>query len=274
MKKYFEYIGLIALTCFSFYYTERVTKIMNSKDPIMLNIKEYSEVVSTDCKEGYITSDGVVLGVNGKTVDITESYSNMQGLGYNEDLMVFNEVECKVNLDSTLDNYIIKGNEAKNSVSLFINVNDASILEKIVNIAESKNVKLNLIVTGSVLETHEQYLKTVYDKGYDIVYGGVEENDLKKYIKIMKEFEKDSRKYCINLGIKDTLDMCKKNNINSIKTDKIYTKDILLNTKTNLEKGSFYIYKENNITLKEISSTINFIEGKQLKIMSITDMLN
>jgi len=124
VKKYFEYAGLIALTCFSFYYTEKVTKIMNSKDPIMVSIEEYKDKVSTDCKEGYITDNGIVLGVNGRVVDVKESYSKMQGYGYNEELMVFNEVECKVNLENSIDNYIIKGNESKNSVSLFINVND------------------------------------------------------------------------------------------------------------------------------------------------------
>lgn len=273
MKKYFEYIGLLALTCFSFYYTEKVTKIMNSKDPIMVSIEEYKEKVSTDCKEGYITNDGVVLGVSGRVVDVSESYSAMQGTGYNEDLMVFEDVSCKVNMDSTLDNYIIKGNEAKNAVSLFININDGSLIKEIIEVSKNKNVKLNLIVTGSVLETHEYYLNELYNDGYEIIYGGGEENDFKKYTKIMKDFENKPRMYCINLGIKDTLDMCKKSKINSIKATNIYTKDVLLNTKTNLEKGSFYVYKENNNTLKELSSTINFINGKQLKIMSLTDML-
>ena len=273
MKKYFEYAGLIALTCFSFYYTEKVTKIMNSKDPIMVNIEEYKEKVSTDCKEGYITDNGIVLGVNGRVVDVSESYSKMQGYGYSEELMVFNEVECKVNLESALDNYIIKGNESKNSVSLFININDGSFLEKIVQISKSKNIKINLIVTGSVLETHKEFLTEAYKDGNELIYGGIEENDFKKYTKIMKDIENKPRTYCINLGIKDNLEMCKKENINTLKTENIYTKDIMLNTKNNLEKGNFYVYKENSTTLKEISSTINFISGKNIKIVSITEML-
>ncbi len=274
MKKYFEYIGLIALTCFSFYYTEKVTKIMNSKDPVMINIEKYKEKVNTGCKEGYITSDGVVLGVSGIEVNVTESYSAMQGVGYNEDLMVYSPVECKVNLSTTLDNYIIRGNDSKKNVSLFININDGSLLDQITKISEQKKVKLNMIVTGSVLETHKDLMNKLYKNGYEIIYGGVEENDFKKYLKIMKNFESNPRKYCINLGIKDILPMCKKENVNSLKTKNIYTKDILLNTKNSLEKGEFYVYKENNSTLKELSATINFIEGKELKIISITEMLS
>ena len=89
MKKYFEYIGLIALTLFSFYYTDKVTKIMNSKDPVMISIKEYKDKTKESCKEGYYTNDGVILGVNGKIVDVNESYSNMISKGYDEELMVF-----------------------------------------------------------------------------------------------------------------------------------------------------------------------------------------
>ena len=141
LKKYFEYAGLIALTCFSFYYTEKVTKIMNSKDPIMINIEEYKEKVNTDCKEGYITSDGVVLGVNGKVVDVSESYSNMQGMGFSEELMVFNEVKCKVNLGSEVDNYIIIAHDVIKGVSLFLNVNDGSLLDPIIKISKQKKHK-------------------------------------------------------------------------------------------------------------------------------------
>lgn len=273
MKKYFEYAGLIALTCFSFYYTEKVTKIMNSKDPIMVSIEEYKEKTNTTCKEGYITNEGVVLGVSGLEVNVSESYSNMQGVGYNEDLMVFNEIECKVNLETTKDNYIIRGNDSKSNVSLFININDGTLLEDIIKVSEQKKIKLNLIVTGSILETHKEYMNKLYNNGYEIIYGGLEENDFKKYLKIMKSFENKPRSYCMNLNIKDTLPMCEKEGINSLKTNNIYTKDILLNTKNNLEKGEFYVYKENNITLKELSASINFIEGKQLKIVSITDLL-
>lgn len=273
MKKYFEYAGLLALTCFSFYYTEKVTNIMNSKDPIMQSIEEYKTVVNTECKEGYITSDGVVLGVNGRVVDVRESYSNMQGVGYKEDLMVFKEEACKVNLDTTKDSYIIRGNEAKNSISIFLNVNDGSLLEQIVEVARRKDVSLNLIVTGSVIETYKDFMNKLYDEGFEIIYGGVEENDFKKYLKIMKEFENKPRTYCINLGIKDILDMCSKSDVNSLKTDKIFTKDILLNTKKTIEKGNFYVYKENANTLEELSSTINFIQGKQIKIVGISDML-
>ncbi len=274
MKKYFEYIGLFVVTCFSFYYTEKVTKIMNSKDPIMVSIEEYKEVSYVPCQEGYKTAEGVVLGVNGRVVDSSASYSNMQGYGYKEDLMVFEEIECNVNLDNSKDSYILKANEATNSVSLFVNVIDGSYLEDIVNISKYKGVKINFIVTGSVMETYKDYLKKIYNDGFDIVYGGVEENDFKKYLSVMKEFQDTERRFCVNLGIKDNLDMCKKSKINTIKPEFIYTYDLFLNTKKTLSNGNFYVYKESEKIKDELSTIINFITGKQIKIVSVSDLLN
>lgn len=274
MKKYFEYIGLLVITCFSFYYTEKVTKIMNSKDPIMVSIEAYKEESYVPCKEGYKTSDGVVLGVNGKVVNTTQSYSNMQGYGYKEDLMVFEEVQCNVTKDNTKDSYIIKANEATNSVSLFINVIDGSYLKDIVEISKYKGVRINFIVTGSVMETHKDYLKEIYNDGFDIVYGGVEENDFKKYLSVSKQFQASERRFCVNLGIKDNLDMCKKSNINSLKPVYNYTYDMFLNTKKTLNKGNFYIYKESENVVEEISPIINYISGKQIRIVSISELLN
>ncbi len=273
MKKIFEYIALAALTLFSFYYTEKVTKIMNSKDPVMENIKKYKKESKVSCKEGYVTSEGVVLGVSGSVVNVSESYSNMQGKGYDTSLLVWDEVACKVTKETTKDSYIIKANEITNSVSLFINVVDLSLLKDIISISENKNIKLNLIVTTSLLETHKDYFKELVTKGYNIIYSGNEEKDLKKYISIMKEYKNEDNTFCINLDTQNTLEICKKHNINSIKANNIYTNKILYNTKKDLEKGAFYIYKENKNTLEELSATINFIQGKQIKIVPLSEIL-
>ena len=274
MRKYFEYLGLLVITCFSFYYTEKVTKIMNSKDPIMVNIEEYKEVSYVPCREGYKVDDGVVLGVNGRVVDTNASYSNMQGYGYKEDLMVFEEVECNVNLDNTRDSYIIKANEVLGSVSLFVNVIDGAYLKDIAEISKFKGVKINFIVTGSVLETHKDYFKGLYSDGYDIVYGGSEENDFKKYLSVMKDFNASERRFCAFLGSKDNLEMCSKSKINSIKPEYNFSYDIYLNTKKTLNKGNFYVYKESENTKNELSSVINYIAGKQIRIVSISEILN
>ena len=144
MKKYFEYIGLIIFTGFGFFYTNKVTDLMNNKDPLMIEIKEFASNNNTLCKEGYVTNEGVVLGKNGKEVDYTLTYSNMQGKKFDELDVVYKEVDCKINLNSIKDNYIIKGNESKNMISIFIKINDNSLVKDIVNVFDKNNVKFLL----------------------------------------------------------------------------------------------------------------------------------
>lgn len=273
MKKYFEYIGLIALTLFSFYYTDKVTKIMNNKDPIMVSIKEYNEKNKESCTEGYYTNDGVILGVSGKVVNISESYSNMVGNQYDEDLLVYEKVSCKVNKENTIDNYIIKGNDIKNSVSIFIELKDLSLIKSIINISSNHNIKVNLLVDGKLLENNKEYLKELYLNNYDLVYNGTISEDLKLYNKLINSFDKDNRRLCMSYLKKDNLNICKKEKLNTIRTEYIYDKNIYINTKSNLEKGGFYIFKENDNTLREFNSLINYIKGKKLNIISISEML-
>lgn len=274
MKKYLEYIGILALALFSFYYTDKVTKIMNDKDPIMISIKEYKENTKETCKEGYYTNDGVVLGVNGKIVDINESYSNMVSKGYDETLMVFKEVKCNVRMNNTLDNYIVKGNEVKSSISLFILVKDLTLLDKIINISDTYNIKLNILVSGKLLNKNKEYFKKLYLDNYDIIYNGNNKEDLDLYIKNIKSFSNNDRLFCMSYKDVDNKEICNNKKINTLKTNYIYDKNILNNTIKNFEKGGFYIYKENNILVNELSSIINYIKGKNQSIVNISDMLS
>mgnify|MGYP004666403803 FL=1 len=118
---------------------------MNAKDPVMIEIKKYNEKNKTNCKEGYIKNNEVVLGSSGKEVNIEMSYSNMQGKEFDESKLVFNELTCKINVESAKDNYIIKGNESKNMISLLIKVNDTSLLNEILEIGKQSNISLGII---------------------------------------------------------------------------------------------------------------------------------
>lgn len=44
----------------------------------------------------------------------------MQGKKFDELDVVYKEVDCKINLNSIKDNYIIKGNESKNMISILL----------------------------------------------------------------------------------------------------------------------------------------------------------
>ena len=270
MKKTFEYIGLFVLVAFSFYYTDKVVKMVNKNDPLMKEIVTYASINNTSCVEGYTTEDGVILGVSGLVVDEHESYSNMKGFGYNEDLFVFDEDTCSINKAEYIDKYIIKGNESKNSVSLLILVDDVEYIEDINAIAKNKGIKLGYIVNGSMLEDNKNLFYDLVKDGNNLLYGGNSKSDFDIFYKIIDDFKTYS--YCVYNDY-DVIDICKDKDVNSIKTDLVFSKDMLLNIKNTLEKGNIYILKENKYVTNELSSIISHINGKGIDLISINELL-
>lgn len=273
MNNIFKYTGVICLVIFSFFYTEKAINIANNKDPIMQSIMSYQNKNNSECIEGTIKNDEAILGINGYELNVNKSYNNMRGIGFDEELMVFDETKCEVTKDKVVDKYIIKGNVYKNSVSLLLLVNDGSYLENIVNICKNKDIKISLVVNGSTLETHKTFFEEIYESGFDILYNGTDEVDLEKYNSIMKKIDKKASKYCVYSEKNDLLDLCKDNKINSIKSNIIIEKDLFMNIKNYAEKGNFIILKENEETVKELGASINFIKAKGLNIKSLSDHL-
>ena len=271
MKKTFEYIGLLVLVVFSFYYTDKVVKMVNKNDPLMEQIVKYASVNNSSCVEGYSTDEGVVLGVSGLVVDEYTSYSNMKGFGYNENLFVFEEDTCSINKAEYVDKYIIRGNESKNAVSLLILVDDVDLVSSINDVALSKGVNLNYIVDGEILQDNKSLFYDLASNGNTILYGGNNKEDFNDFYKVIDDFKTDT--FCVYNDY-DVIGICKDKGVNSVKTDLVYNKNFLLNIKNTLEKGNIYILKGNKYVTSELSSIISHINGKGIKILSLYDLLN
>lgn len=270
VKKTFEYIGLLVLVVFSFYYTDKAVKMVNKNDPLMEQIVKYASVNNSSCVEGYSTDEGVVLGVSGLVVDEYTSYSNMKGFGYNEDLFAFEEDACSINKAEYVDKYIIRGNESKNAVSLLILVDDVDFISSINDIALSKGVNLNYIVDGEILQDNKSLFYDLANNGNTILYGGNNKEDFNDFHKVIDDFKTDT--FCIYNDY-DVIGICKDKGVNSVKTDFIYNKNFLLNIKNTLEKGNIYILKGNKYVTSELSSIISHINGKGIDIVSLQELL-
>ena len=94
MKNYFKYFLIIGFVLFSFYYTDKVTKISEQNNVIMASINDYAIKHDSKCIEGSITEDGIILGLSGISVNKNKSYSNMKGIGFDEKLLEYNKEEC------------------------------------------------------------------------------------------------------------------------------------------------------------------------------------
>ena len=90
MKKIFSYIGIIVLSIFSFYYTDRAGEIVKKNDPIMKEIMANKDSYNVEAVNAIIDDDSIISGINGKEIDVNESYKKMKRYRkYNSDMYVF-----------------------------------------------------------------------------------------------------------------------------------------------------------------------------------------
>lgn len=254
MKSYLKYIIVIFFALFSFYYTDKVIELSNYNDTILTSINDYASLNNTECREGMINSDGIVLGLSGINVDKNKSYSNMKGIGFKEELVEYKKQECILNKENNLDKYIISGNKYENNVSLVINVLNGEYYEKMLSLNEN----INLLVSSDMLSSIENR-KNLLFKG--------NREEFKIFRKSVDNF------YCVNVN-NDVIDFCKKYKINSIKMINLIEKDLLLNVKKILESGVIIFINENSYNLHELASTINYIKSRGYSIVNINTLLD
>ena len=258
MKSYLKYMLVIFFTIFSFYYTDKVIELSNYNDTILASINDYASLNDTKCIEGIINEYGIVLGLDGISVDKNKSYSNMKGIGFREDLLEYKKDKCILNIKDNLDKYIIKSNNYQNNISLVIDIDSLKYYNDMIDIANKENVKLNILVNNNNID----YI----DIKNNILFK-TNTNNIKEFKNKVKYF------YCVKYDDFEIIDYCKKEKINSINMINYIDKDLLSNTKKILDKGIIIFIKENNNNLNEFLSTIKYIKSRGYNIVSINELL-
>lgn len=133
MKKVIKVFCILFLVCFSFYYTEKIAYIMQSKDVLMVKINELKENYNVEYVNAIIDDNTIIPGINGVTVNSKKSYSKMKVLNvFNEYYLEYDQVKPTISLMDNRDKIIIKGNKNKNAVALVIN-NNKSVKDYLTN---------------------------------------------------------------------------------------------------------------------------------------------
>lgn len=264
MKKYFKYILICFFVIFSFFYTNKVIELSHYNDSILVSIDEYALLFDTKCKEGSINEDGIILGLAGLSVDKNKSYNNMKGIGFKKELIEYKENECILNKKNNLDKYIISGNKENKNIGLVIDVKNKKYYNKMLNIASNKNVELNLLFNNNDIVSEINNI----ENHSNILFKGNNKLDLNNFIDILH-----NEIYCVKVDDFDVIDICKKYNLNSIKSINYIKKDLLSNIKNYLTNGSIIFINENKSNLNELSSTINYIKSRGYNIVNINELL-
>lgn len=255
IKEFFRYIGLLGICLLSFYYTEKVGLYVKNKNPIMQSIKEIKEskyVSSIDCQ--IIDELYIIPGLNGKEVNLDESFSNMhENESFNEEKLVFNQIKPIISLEDNKDKIIIRGNQNKRSVSLIFE-NDNLLSKFLIQ----HDYKINVLINE---EKYDLNYELINNSNNETTYNNIEKfldkNKINKNICIVKENNEIS-KYCYNKYL--------------VKPSMVISHSSLINLKNKISSGEIIIIKD-TLSLAELEILLNEINYRDLNIVPLSKLI-
>lgn len=280
LKKYTSYLGVLMLACFSFYYTDRAVDIVKRNDPIMKSILSNSNNFYVDPVNAYINGDELITGLNGKKVNIEESYQNMKKINkYDEAMMTFDEVVPDVSLANSYDKYIVSGNTGKNQVSLVFKVSDSYYIETVNNILLNKNVLATFFMDGTVVASNMEDVLELVSNGYEIEnlgYDGKYNVDRFGWTNNMiSSLTNENTKFCYtDYKNSDILKLCNNYKMHTVKPTISVNNYPFTTVKKELQSGSIISFNLNDTTIKELPSIISYIKQKGYDLVTLSNLVD
>ncbi len=277
MKKAFQIIGICALTCFSFYYTDKVVEVARNKDPIMEEIVSRSSEVNVKSVNAEINDNTIRSGVSSMVVDTNKSYQKMKSLGeYNDNLLVFKEEAPVVSIKDNYDKFVVGGNSIKRNISICFTISDKDYILSILDILKKNKVVANIFLDGIFIEDNPDIVKKIIkDKHYigNLGYGGVYDNTRLKYVNsLIYRYSDYISKYCYSSNEED-LSFCSKNKMYTIKGIDIDKNYPYTSLKENLSNGIILRFSDNKETVKDLDLMLKYVKHKGYNIENLDDLL-
>ncbi len=260
MKKFFEYIGLICLVCFSFFLTDKTVTVVQDVDELMVQIKNHQEEYQQEGENATINGKYIIPGLPSKVVNITNSYQEMKKLGvYDSNYLVYDVKKPKENLDNHLDKYILSGNSKKRTVSIIFLLNDNSISTILDSIGDKR---VSFVLPNYNFSNELPNIEKAISLGNEFI---IADNQEQSYLALKQKLEtlKNPSRICYN-ETEDSkfLSLCSQNRYYSVSSSNIITKTPLMMTKELLKPGAFLTFEVNKQLLEELPNIISYIESR------------
>lgn len=272
-------IGITALACFSFIFTEKTAITLRDNDKLMQVIKEESETYKVESENAVLNNNTIVPGINGKSVNNNKSYDNMKRFGkFNEKMLIYDVILPEISIKNIYNKYIVGGNPKKNMVSLLLKIDATDDVNEVINILEP-NTPINFFIDGKWLESNEQNLKRLTDLNYNI--GNLSNNG--NYLDsnfvwmktIINKYSKQENSYCYLEGENDeALNICSIQKSYTLIPSIIIKNNPLIEVKTALKAGDIISLDLNSKTLRELPLIIKYINSKGYIMASLDDLLS
>ena len=277
MKKIFQILGLIGLTCFSFFMTEKTALVVSNMDEIMLEIKANYKNYKTEAIDAVIEENTIIPGVCAKDVNIKKSYKNMKSNGYYSDkLFIYDYTKPEISLSDNVDKYIIKGNSSKRMVSLIFKVKDSDNIDDILNIINNYNVKATFFIDTSWFTNNNELIQELIDDGHNIgiLMDDYTNPDFEWMDMVLKKINNQKNSFCYSKENSDSnMHACKLKNNYTIKPIEISDKTPFSDIKKNLTAGSIISLDINSKLKKELSTIIIYIKSRGYNLDNLENHL-
>lgn len=267
MKKVFESTFLISLLVFSFFLTDKTSKVIKDLDEIMIMIKQNKNKYETKSIDAKINNNSIIPGLSKRIVNINKSYSSMKEYGkYNPNLYSYDYIKPKVSIIDNKDKYINLGLSNKRMVSINFILDNNNYLDEILTILDANNIEVTFFIDEEFLSNNLDLVYNLIKEGYII---GIKNNNsnYKWMNTIITKVGKQHNIYCL-YNNKKTKDKCMSIDGYTIKGITI-DNNYYFNIKDNLRSGSIFNFKVNDNLVSNLDLIIDFILKKGYNIEEI-----
>jgi len=268
IKNIAKFSGLMVLTLFSFFFTEKTVTTVKNQDPLMIEINNSKELYKIDSIDAISSDTNIIPGMIGCEIDIEKSYNNLKRLGsFSSNLLIYKDILPDIILKDNFDKYIIKGNKEKNMVSLIFKVKENTDISEVLNILNYKKVKASFFMDGKYIENNIEQIKTMIKSGHEILNYGYDnkydENLIIWNNNLIERINYGNPKFCyLEEENNNILDICSRNEMHTIIPNIIVLNSPLTEIKQKIEKGSLISFNINDTTNKQLNLVINYINQK------------
>lgn len=277
MKKFFEIIGLISLTIFSFFITDKTVTVVNNMDNMMIEIKANKNKLLSEPIDATINDNDIIPGISGKKININKSYKNMKKKGYySDELYIYDTIPPKVSIKENMNKYIIKANPNKKSISLIFKIKANDNIDEIINIIENFNIKASFFIEENWFNNNTKYIKKLIEKGNTVapLFKDYTDSNFEWIDLVIKNSSKKNYGFCYSSEYNNqNIDSCKIKNNYTIKPIEISDKSPLTDIKNQLEAGALFSVNISSQLKKELSTIIIFIKSKGLSITNLDESI-
>lgn len=254
MKK-LQILSISIITLFSFFYTEKISNLTLEKNKIYQEIKNQSREYEVEPVNAIINNSEIIPGLNGKKVNVKESFYNMIDLNtFNSYYLLYDISYPEISLEKNKDKIITEGNSAKNAVTFIINGNN-----EIINFFKENNISI------SILTDIENFDKNC---NYEQI-----NNEVIKFNKLESMINKYTKNTNICYVNDKNIKNCKQHKKYLVKTNKILNNQTFKKLKNNIKSGDIY-FIDKAIDTKNIHLFINSILYKDLDIIPLSKMIS